>query len=92
MIKRGRGGYVPDDYNLETSFLDLLDLEKEKVESLNTHIRAYDKAKKHGMMVHEYVHDIEEAQKEVDEVRAEIREFCENKIGIKTNIAETLNN
>ena len=86
MRYRGDGSYKPDDYELEESFLDLLNYEHNCVDRFNTCIRAYDKAKKTGMKTFEHIKDINEASAEVIKSREELRKYIINKLSIGTEV------
>lgn len=86
MMYHGDGSYKPEDYDLEQSLLSLLTLEDEKIDKLNSVIRAYDKAKKSGMKTLQHINDINKAKEDIEAVRDQIRNYLVNKLDIDVNI------
>lgn len=83
---KGDGNYRVEGRALETSFLDLLNSEHERVSRLNESYRALDIAKKCRMRTAEYEKDIKVNTEKLEESRKEIREYIENKLNHKASL------
>jgi hypothetical protein len=87
---RGDGSYKASEYNNEVSLKELLDIEYELVNKLNEDYRAYEIAKKTSLKTTEYKERIRIGQDKLRQVRMDIKEYCYDKLGLKTDFVAEL--
>lgn len=90
MQYKGDGSYKVDGRTPEASFIDLLTRENEIVSKINESYSALDVAKKNNLRTGQYTQMIEEYKKKLEDVRLEIKMYCSEKLGIRTDIADRL--
>lgn len=88
---RGDGSYKPE-FDIEVSFLDLLKEEKDAVDGYNSAVNAYHLAKKNRLSTMHYKDSINKSKTKLNSIRSKIKQHCDTKLGIKTNISDILYN
>ena len=86
----GDGSYKPEDYELEKSFIELLTIENNYVDKMNTAIRAYDKAKKSDLSTFTHAKNIEDARINIEEARKQIRIYILDRLGVTSLFNNTI--
>ena len=90
MQYKGDGSYKVNGRVPEISFLELINQENSIVSKLNEAYNALDVAKKSNIRTSQYTQMIDEYTNKLEEVRTEIKVYCSEKLGIRTDIAEKL--
>jgi hypothetical protein len=68
---------------VETSLLDLIHKENDRVSAYNIALASYDTARKNGMSTLKQKNELKRARLEVDKSRNELRHFLRDTLGIQ---------
>lgn len=89
---KGDGSYKPYGHEIETSLLDLLNKEADRVSKLNEAYRAYDIARKSNFRLKEYEDTIKIRLEKLEETRIDLKKYFWDKLGFQTDVVDMLYN
>lgn len=86
----GDGSFKTKEIATQESLIELLFIEKEYVDKYNNIAIAIDLAKKNNLRAGEYYKDLDKIKESLDNVRNKITVYFNEKLNIKTTIADQL--